>query len=62
MKYRFVCEYDECRRHGDVELSDLKIVETIRNQDGSIQQYIITCPHCGVRQALAAWRVHDASP
>jgi hypothetical protein len=57
MVYRFFCENEKCRRRSNVTPSDQRVVKTVTNQDGSIRQYIVTCPHCGVRQAVAVWRL-----
>jgi hypothetical protein len=62
MKYQFDCDYEECHKVSDVDLDDEKMVETIHDQDGKVQYYIVTCPHCGVRQAVVAWKFHDKSP
>jgi hypothetical protein len=53
IEHRFFCENEECRKRSNVTLNDPSVVETVGNQDGAKQEYVVTCPHCGVRQAVA---------
>ena len=56
MCYRFVCQ--NCFTPTIVELpkSAVKVVEPVKNRDGSLLAIIVTCPKCGIRQEEAAWR------